>query len=103
MDRFRVIRIEIDETRKALTMKTLAATANVLNCDFVYAFVPREPLHKMVDQQANKIATRQLESISHNMFLEDQALSSRQNKKQLKELKVKLLENISKNLWSDSD
>jgi predicted DNA-binding mobile mystery protein A len=99
VDRSRVIRIESDEVRTVLTMKTLIAVANALDCDFVYAFVPRKPLQEMIEQQAHKIAALQINSISHNMFLENQALSPKQNKEQVEDLKTKLLETSLKKLW----
>lgn len=99
VDRSRVIRIESDEVKAALTMKTLATVANALDCDFVYAFVPRESLQKMIERKAQEIALLQLSGISHNMFLENQALSLEQNKEQIKGFKAKLLEKSAKKLW----
>lgn len=101
VDRSRVIRIESDETKSVLTMKTLEMVANALNCDVVYALVPREPLYKMVKRQVDKIANQQLNNISHNMFLENQEIPKAQNKKQLMELRAKLLEKIPANLWNN--
>lgn len=100
VDRSRIIRIESDEARAALTMKTLAAVADALNCDFVYAFIPKKnSLKQIVEQQAYKVASQQLTNISHNMSLEKQALTARQNKKQIEELKNKLLEKSFKKIW----
>ena len=93
------ISIEADEAKNVLTMKTLISVASALNCDFVYAFVPREPLEKMVEQQAYKIASSQINSVSYNMMLEKQMLSSKQNKEQVEELKNRLLEKSYKKLW----
>jgi predicted DNA-binding mobile mystery protein A len=99
VDRSRIIRIEADEAKSALTVKTLIATANALNCDFVYAFIPKKPLEKMVEEQAHKIAISQVNNISHNMMLEKQMLLSKQNKEQVKELQSRLLEKSFKKLW----
>jgi predicted DNA-binding mobile mystery protein A len=103
VDRSRIIRIEADEIKTALTMKTLITVADALNCDFVYALVPRKPLCKIIEQQANKIAMLQLDKISHNMFLENQMVTPEKNKKQLKELKTRLLEEMPKNFWDNND
>lgn len=100
VDRSRVIKIESDEVREALTMKTLIATANALNCDFIYALVPRESLKKTIERQANKIATLQVNRIAHNMLLEDQMLLREQNKEQVEELKNELLSKSYKKLWN---
>jgi len=101
VNRSRVIKIESDENRAALTMKTLAATADALNCDLVYAFVPRKPLQKIIEQQAYNVAVRQIKNISHSMALEKQSLTSEQNSEQVEELKAKLLKKSSKTLWSE--
>lgn len=101
VNRSRVIKIESDENRAALTMKTMAATAEALNCDFVYAFVPRKPLQKFIEQQAYNLAIRQMKNISHNMALEKQSLALEQNSEQIEELKIKLIKNSPKTLWSD--
>lgn len=101
VDRSRVIRIESDESKEALTMKSLIAVANALNCDFVYAFVPKEPLQKIIEQQAYKIAKQQIEGVSHNMMLENQKLLPKQNQEQIEALKAGLLERSLKNLWNE--
>lgn len=100
VDRSRIVRIEADEAKNVLTMKTLKALAAALDCDFVYAFIPKESLEKMVEQQANKIAALQINNVSHNMMLEKQMLLPKQNKEQIKELKNNLLEKSFKNLWN---
>jgi predicted DNA-binding mobile mystery protein A len=99
VDRSRVVRIEADENKSVLTMKTLRAVANALDCDFVYFLLPRKSLSKMLEQQAEKLAVLQLKKISHSMFLEKQNLPAREVKKQINELKIKLLESKIKNLW----
>ena len=101
VDRSRVIRIESDEVRSVLTIKTLIATADALNCDFIYAFVPRRSLQKMIEKQAYEMAASQISSISHNMVLENQSLLKEQDKKQIDDLKARLLEKSHKKLWGD--
>lgn len=99
VDRSRVVRIETDEIKKVLTIKTLIDAARALNCDFVYSFIPKESLEKMVERQAYNIAISQINNVSHNMKLENQMLSSKQNKEQIEELKNQLLEKSFKKLW----
>lgn len=101
VNRSRVIKIETDESRKALTIKTLMITANALNCDFIYAFVPKKPLQELIEQQAYDIAWQQINNVAHNMSLEKQSLSSHQNQVQINELKEALLKQSLKKLWND--
>lgn len=101
VDRSRIIRIESDELKGALTIQTLTAMANALNCDFIYALVPKKPLCKILEDQAQKIATLQIKRVSNNMLLENQVLSTNQNKTQIKELRETLLTKSPKKLWNE--
>jgi len=101
VSRSRVVRIESDELKGVLTMQTLAAVADALNCVLIYALVPKKPLYKILDDQARKIATLRINRVSDNMLLENQALSTNQNKSQIKELRKILLTKSSKKLWDE--
>lgn len=101
VDRSRVVRIESDELKGALTIQTLNAIANALNCDFIYVLVPKKPLCKILGDQAQKIATLRIKRVSNNMLLENQALSTKQNKSQIKELREILLTKSPKKLWDE--
>lgn len=101
VNRSRIIKIESDENREVLTMKTLITTANALECDLVYALVPRQSLQTMLDCQAQQVAKRHVAHVAHNMLLEKQELSAEQNKEHIKHLKEQLLKSAHKNLWND--
>lgn len=101
VNRSRVIKIESDENREALTMKTLIVAANALECDFVYALVPRKSLQAMLSHQAQQVAKKHVEHVAHNMLLEKQELSAEQNKEHIEHLKEKLLKSAYKKLWHD--
>lgn len=101
VSRSRVVRIESDELKGALTIQTLSTVAISLNCDFIYALVPKKPLREIVDDQAQKIATLQIKRVSNNMLLENQTLSTNQNKSQIKELREILLTKSPKKLWDE--
>jgi predicted DNA-binding mobile mystery protein A len=99
VSRSRIIKIESDESLNALTLQTITTTADALGCDFIYALVPRETLQKTIEKQAEKLAIRQINQVSHNMLLENQRLGTKQNKKHVEALKKKLLEQSPKKLW----
>jgi hypothetical protein len=46
--------------------------ADALNCDFVYALVPRRPLDDIVRSRAVEIAKEQMTSVNQSMLLENQ-------------------------------
>ena len=76
--RSRVIKIQQAELSGSLTLHTLRETANALNCDLVYAFIPRKPLQVLIRERAEKIAKQRLQHIAHSMALENQEVTSSQ-------------------------
>lgn len=69
-------RLEMSEASDSIQLKTLRRLAEALDCELVYALVPRRPLQVMFDEQARAAARRELRSVGHTMALEDQALSA---------------------------
>ena len=64
------------ETRERAGTATLAAlqkAAEEMQCDLVYALVPRKDLTKTMEDQAHQAAVQELSSVAHSMRLEDQA------------------------------
>ncbi len=100
--RSRVIKIQQAELSDSLTLHTLREVANALNCDLVYAFIPREPLQALIKEQAEKIAKQKLQRIAHSMALEDQAIPTSQQQEQLEELVNTLLAGSLKQLWDET-
>lgn len=70
----RVINLEKNERNTKIS--TMERIADALNCDFVYAFVPRENIDKVVYNQAKKKALNILDRVNANMGLEDQLIRS---------------------------
>lgn len=67
-----VLRMERSEAEARIQLSTLQRAAAALDCDLVYALVPRRPLEQMVDDQAKRLAKQLLTQVSHSMLLEDQ-------------------------------
>lgn len=99
--RTRIVRMEVDEQRGAITLKTLEDVANALNCKLVYALVPNESLQKTLYNQAEKKANNSLNRISHSMQLENQGISAESQEELKKELIDSLLQGAYKHLWED--
>ncbi len=72
-----------------------------MKCEFVYALVPRASLYDILHQQARKIAKQKVQQIAHSMALEQQALTSEQIEKQIKELTKELLETSINKIWEE--
>jgi predicted DNA-binding mobile mystery protein A len=66
--------IEEAELTGATTLKTLRQAAAAMNCAFVYAFVPIEPLDEIVRTRAVQKAQMVVARLDHTMLLENQAL-----------------------------
>jgi predicted DNA-binding mobile mystery protein A len=69
----RISLLEQRERSGAIKLSQLRDAADALDCDLVYALVPREPLEAMVQRRAREIASRELSAVERTMQLEDQA------------------------------
>jgi predicted DNA-binding mobile mystery protein A len=70
----RVAAIEEAEVAGATTLRTLRQAAAAMNCAFVYAFVPIQPLDDIVRERATQKAREDVSRLDHTMRLESQAL-----------------------------
>jgi len=92
-------RIEQDEVKGAVTVKTLRRVAEQLDCAFVYGFVPRTSLGATLHRQAQLVAQKQLGKASQTMALEDQALGTAENRKILSDMVTELANTPPSTLW----
>jgi predicted DNA-binding mobile mystery protein A len=97
----RVVQMEKDELSGALTLKTMRQAAEAMDCQFVYAIIPRTSLEGTVRKQAMKVAAKRLSRTSHTMLLEDQKVSNDEQQKMLEEKVEDLIRNIPNDFWSD--
>ncbi len=93
----RVAKIEQDEVAGNLTVKTMQKIADGLDCVFVYGFVPRHSLDKVVYDQAFIKASHELSKIMHTMSLEAQDIPDKEQEKLLEQILNQILE--SGNVW----
>jgi predicted DNA-binding mobile mystery protein A len=70
----RIPTIEKAEATGATTLRTLRHAAAAMNCGFVYAFVPIEPLDDMLRARAIQKVRKDVARLDHTMRLENQAL-----------------------------
>ncbi len=66
--------IEKAEVTGATTLRTLRQAAAAMNCAFVYAFVPIQPLDDILRERATQKARKDDLRLDHTMRLENQAL-----------------------------
>lgn len=97
----RAVEIEKAERTGSITLDSLERAARALDCELVYALVPRKSLQQMAEERALKQARNRLAHINHTMALEDQGVSSADEEEQLKRLTRQILEKPGSGLWDD--
>ena len=91
--------LEHAEARSTVTLQSLRRAANALDCDLVYALVPREGLEAFRDRQAREVASAIGIRASHSMSLERQQVSRQETAAQVRELADRLQSQWSRQLW----
>jgi predicted DNA-binding mobile mystery protein A len=72
-----VTRLEKSERSGRIQLDTLQRAAHALECDLVYALVPRRNLDEMVAERARELALERLGRVEHTMALESQSVDDR--------------------------
>ncbi len=71
------LQLEKSEAEDRITLKSLRAVANALDCDLVYALVPRAPsLDELLENRARSEARQRVLGVEHSMALENQAVGN---------------------------
>ena len=78
--------MEASERSGSIRLETLERAADALECDVVYALVPRRSLQNTVEAQAMRKAREYLAPIAHHGRLEDQAVTSAELEDEVEEL-----------------
>lgn len=94
-----VLSLERHEQSGSVRLDTLARAAQALDCDLIYALVPRKPLEDVVGARARERALERLRAVDHTMQLEGQGVSRAALQDQLDE-QVSLLRD-QPGLWRD--
>jgi predicted DNA-binding mobile mystery protein A len=97
----RAVDIEKGEVSGSITLDSLVRAAHALDCDLVYALVPRRPLSETVEERAAGLAARRIGSARHTMALEDQSLDEDDEREQVAQLARRLAEASGSALWED--
>ena len=98
----RVVGIEQAEAKGAITLDSLERAAHALDCQLVYALVPRKPLDALIEERATRLATARLDSTRHTMALEAQTMDARDEEEQRKRLIRQLIAQAGSELWDET-
>ena len=88
----------IEKNEKNLKLSTMEKIADELNCDFVYALVPRENVNDIIYNRAKQKALNIVTKVNNNMSLENQ-LSD--NKEVLEDTIEYLLSKKVTKIWDE--
>jgi predicted DNA-binding mobile mystery protein A len=90
---------EANEAKGTISLNQLRRVADALDCELVYALVPRRPLAEVVDRRATELARRAVLGVAHSMALEQQATSEALTEAQIARAKSQLLAGRWSRLW----
>lgn len=87
------------EADERITLGRLRKLADSLDCDLVYAIVPRKPLTEVVQGRAEQLAHEEVHGVAHTMSLEDQRPTDERIQKQVARRTEELLRGKWSELW----
>lgn len=90
---------ELAESEDRISLRQLRKLADGLDCELVYALVPRRPLTELVLERAQAIAIQEVGSVAHTMSLEDQRPADARIRKQIERRTEELLRGRWSDLW----
>ena len=90
---------ERNEASGAITLNQLRRIGEVMDCELVYALVPRQKLMGRVERRAEEVARAEILGLSHSMALENQRPDAAFVRKQIEQRKRQLLEGNWARLW----
>lgn len=103
LSRARIVQLENSEVNDAVTLRALKEAASAMECEFVYAIVPKgnATLEDIIKTRAAQVAHERIATVAHTMALEEQSVDSHLLKTQKNELTRTLTEHLNKKLWSE--
>ncbi len=90
---------EQSEAEDRISLGQLRKLADGLDCELVYALVPRRPLPEIVRERARTIALDEVGAVAHSMGLEDQRPAADRLRQQTDRRTEELLRGRWSNLW----
>lgn len=89
---------ERNEVKGTAQLESLRRLADAMDCEFVYAVVPRVSLEETLQRRAREAAERMVGRVADSMELEAQGTSSAEREELVKELTERFRANPSE-LW----
>ncbi len=96
-----VSQLEAGEEAESISLASLRKLAQGLQCELVYAVVPKASLDEIMREQAHRRAKSIVQSVSSSMELEDQGISDEDQNRQIETLAESLLTKSSTGFWDE--
>src|SRR5687768_10184818 len=97
-----VVAYEKGETEETISLANLRRAAEALDCELVYALVPRRPLAQTLRLRAEAITDAKLARMGHTMRLENQEVTGPELRRQRELMVDDLLRGRLSRLWDDA-
>ena len=92
--------VAMEKNERNVKISTMERIADVLNCDFTDAFIPREHIDDIIYNQAKKKAQKILDKVNKNMELENQLVKTDDL---LKDIIEELLDGNIARIWDEDE
>ena len=92
---------ENSEVQETIKLETLRRIGEALDCQVVYALIPRTTLEEAVKSQAQRKATNRFARVSHHSRLEDQENGVDDVAFQIEDMAKKFIDR--RGLWTDAE
>lgn len=97
-----VVRLEKAEATGSASLRTLHEAAQALDCELVYAIVPRRQISEILQERAEDKARTSLASLMHTMALEAQTPTDKAYQEMLRQRTQEFLTGRPGRLWEES-
>ena len=95
-----IYKLEKSEAKGRITLRSLEEAAKAFEMKLVYTLVPiKGALEDIIEQRAKEMAMEIVKRTNKTMVLEDQQVSEKRLKKEVKELAKELMDQMPRNLW----
>jgi predicted DNA-binding mobile mystery protein A len=91
--------VETNEARGTIQLDSLQKLAEAMECEVVYALVPRSTLSQMIGQRARRKAESLVERVSESMELEAQGIPAAERHRQIEEIVADILRDRRRDFW----
>ncbi|MBT6120242.1 mobile mystery protein A [bacterium] len=96
-------KLETNELKGTITLNSLKRVADQLDCDVVYALLPRTSLTGYLKANAYKKAARLMENTIETMDLENQALTEDEIQYNIEDIAEELIRKTDKQIWNETN